>query len=456
MHHRMDNEQLARQLFQEKLGAETSSPPEDTWNGIRQALSAERKKRRLAVLWIAATLLVAAFGGTYFLLAPTHTSSNIPASPTHAAEQQTLRKSEQHKASTYTEKENQHVTDPKTPTLQVPSAQKKTSTWETSSARPPISHHSTTPASNNEAKQYKTRSTEADTQHLLATVQDPTEKEASPTLRLLPILPLSQKNRENPVPTSRKPAAQKPALPFTRWSIEFLVGRGYNYRKADGNFDSNHLNTKDIVTQHSLVKNGLLGIQLGYGINPFLRLETGIQLGKNSFESNWYTKEIEAKTSNENYEFSTIDGKLKIASASLDPYFQTASYDTLNIKIRYQSNYINIPVIARLSLPAFLGSRIRPYLRIGIAYEREFNKTSYLETQRGNLVETIRFIPNQQELRSNLNGILGLGCSTRLFNQLYLNTEFQYSKAFRPKFSGQNLTIRGNYLQFKLGLMYYF
>jgi outer membrane protein W len=231
------------------------------------------------------------------------------------------------------------------------------------------------------------------------------------------------------------------------------IGGGIRIQEINGNFNSNHPNTKDLVDRTIPMRNKQIGVDFGYQLTKNIAIETGIVLNRYTFESNWFAKEIEDKTDNDSYEFSTNDGNLKIAAAELNDYFQTTSFTLLNIKVNHTSSSLLLPVIVRYD---FSMNKIHPYIKLGIALDRIYNNISTLDIEKNGNARTFTFKGNEIIRKNTFNAMLAVGGSYVLSPSWRFNAELNYYRTFTKVVETSKMSINSSNLQLKFGFNYIF
>lgn len=231
------------------------------------------------------------------------------------------------------------------------------------------------------------------------------------------------------------------------------IGGGIRIQEINGNFNSNHPNTKDLVDRTIPMRNKHIGVDFGYQLTKNIAIETGIVLNRYTFESNWFAKEIEDKTDNDSYEFSTNDGNLKIAAAELNDYFQTTSFTLLNVKVNHTSSSLLLPVIVRYD---FSMNKFHPYIKLGVALDRIYNNISTLDIEKNGNARTFTFRGNEIIRKNTFNAILAVGGSYMLSPTWRFNAELNYYRTFTKVVETSKMSINSSNLQLKFGLNYIF
>ena len=231
------------------------------------------------------------------------------------------------------------------------------------------------------------------------------------------------------------------------------IGGGVRIQEINGNFNSNHPNTKDLVDRSIPMRNKHIGMDFGYQLTKKLSLETGLIFNRYTFESKWFTKEIEDKADNDSYEFSTNDGNLKIAAVELNDYFQTTSYTLLNVKVNHTSSSLLLPVIVRYD---FTVKKFHPYIKLGVALERITNNVSLLNIEKDGNERTFTFKGNEIIRKNSFNGFVGMGGTYVLSPSWRLNAELNYYRSFTKIVETSKMSINSTNLQLKVGLNYIF
>jgi hypothetical protein len=231
------------------------------------------------------------------------------------------------------------------------------------------------------------------------------------------------------------------------------IGGGIRIQEINGNFNSNHPNTKDLVDRTIPMRNKHIGVDFGYQLTKNIAIETGIVLNRYTFESNWFAKEIEDKTDNDSYEFSTNDGNLKIAAAELNDYFQTTNFTLLNVKVNHTSSSLLLPVIVRYD---FSMNKIHPYIKLGVALDRIYNNISTLDIEKNGNARTFTFKGNEIIRKNTFNAMLAVGGSYILSPTWRFNAELNYYRTFTKVVETSKMSINSSNLQLKFGLNYIF
>ncbi len=248
--------------------------------------------------------------------------------------------------------------------------------------------------------------------------------------------------------------SKKAAKTVTPWSVEIMGGFGKNTRSISGTFDGNSLAGKELSDRKVKLKNRLAGIQGGYTFNRYLTLQLGILYGRNSVQSRWFNKLLKDQPDNESYEFSTMEGSLKIASTDLNPYFQNNDSIYVRMRISNRSSYISIPLSLKLSLPA---GPIIPYLRAGLSLDLKTSDHTSLQVRNGyGKTKTANFKIFEQQTISTVNVMTAAGLSSNTKWGLNLFGEINYSHGISPYYSKNNFEISSSFVQYKLGLSYRF
>jgi hypothetical protein len=235
--------------------------------------------------------------------------------------------------------------------------------------------------------------------------------------------------------------------------VGVAIGGGIRIQEINGNFNSNHPNTKDLVDRSIPMRNKHIGLDFGYQLTKKLSIETGLLFNRYTFESKWFTKEIEDKADNDSYEFSTNDGNLKIAAAELNAYFQTSSYTLLNVKVNHSSSSLLLPITVRYD---FSVKKFHPYLKLGIALERINNNVSLLNIEKDGNERTFVFKGNDVIRKNTLNAMLAVGGSYVLNPSWRFNAELNYYRTFTKVVETSKMSINSSNLQLKIGLNYIF
>lgn len=232
-----------------------------------------------------------------------------------------------------------------------------------------------------------------------------------------------------------------------------IIGAGIRLQEINGNFNSNHPNTKDLVDRTIPMRNKQIGIETGYQFNQHFALETGITFNRYTFESNWFKKEIEDKTDSESYEFSTNDGNLKIAAVELNDYFQTTNYTLLNVKVNHTSSSWLIPLTIRYD---FSANRFHPFFKLGVSLERIFSNTSILEVEKDGDARNFTFKGNEIIRKNTFSTQIGIGGAYVINSSWRFNAELNYYRAFTKIVETSKMSINTNNLQLKIGFHYIF
>jgi long-subunit fatty acid transport protein len=231
------------------------------------------------------------------------------------------------------------------------------------------------------------------------------------------------------------------------------IGGGVRIQEINGDFNSNHPNTKDLVDRSIPMRNKHIGMDFGYQLTKKLSLETGLIFNRYTFESKWFTKEIEDKADNDSYEFSTNDGNLKIAAAELNDYFQTTNYTLLNVKVNHTSSSLLLPITVRYD---FSVKKFHPYLKLGIALERINNNVTFLNIEKDGNERTFTFKGNEIIRKNAFNAFVGFGGTYILSPSWRLNAELNYYRSFTKVVETSKMSINSSNLQLKVGLNYIF
>jgi outer membrane protein W len=231
------------------------------------------------------------------------------------------------------------------------------------------------------------------------------------------------------------------------------IGGGVRIQEINGDFNSNHPNTKDLVDRSIPMRNRQIGFDFGYQLTKKLSIETGLVFNRYTFESKWFTKEIEDKADNDSYEFSTNDGNLKIAAVELNDYFQTTSYTLLNVKVNHASSSLFLPIILRYD---FTVKKFHPYLKLGVALERITNNVSLLNIEKDGNERTFTFKGNEIIRKNSFNAFVGMGGTYVLSPSWRLNAELNYYRSFTKIVETSKMSINSTNLQLKVGLNYIF
>lgn len=231
------------------------------------------------------------------------------------------------------------------------------------------------------------------------------------------------------------------------------IGGGIRIQEINGNFNSNHPNTKDLVDRTIPMRNKHIGVDFGYQLTKNIAIETGIVLNRYTFESKWFSKEIEDKTDNDSYEFSTNDGNLKIAAAELNDYFQTTNFTLLNVKVNHTSSSMLLPVIVRYD---FSINKIHPYIKLGVAIDRIYNNISTLDIEKNGNARTFTFKGNEIIRKNTFSTQIGIGGAYEINSSWRFNAELNYYRAFTKIVETSKMSINTNNLQLKIGFHYIF
>jgi outer membrane protein W len=251
-------------------------------------------------------------------------------------------------------------------------------------------------------------------------------------------------------------SGQKPLEKIRKKQMYYMglvIGGGIRIQEINGNFNSNHPNTKDLVDRNIPMRNKHIGLDFGYQLTKKLSIETGLFFNRYTFESKWFTKEIEDKADNDSYEFSTNDGNLKIAAAELNDYFQTSSYTLLNVKVNHSSSSLLLPITVRYD---FSVKKFHPYLKLGIALERINNNVSLLNIEKDGNERTFVFKGNDVIRKNTLNAMLAVGGSYVLSPSWRFNAELNYYRTLTKVVETSKMSINSSNLQLKVGLNYIF
>lgn len=232
-----------------------------------------------------------------------------------------------------------------------------------------------------------------------------------------------------------------------------VIGGGVRIQEINGNFNSNHPNTKDLVDRTIPMLNKQIGVDFGYQLTKNIAIETGIVLNRYTFESKWFSKEIEDKTDNDSYEFSTNDGNLKIAAAELNDYFQTTSFTLVNVKVNHASSSLLLPVTVRYD---FSLNKIHTYIKLGVALDRIYNNTSTLDIEKNGNARTFTFKGNEIIRKNTFNALLAVGGSYMFNPSWRFNAELNYYRSFTKVVETSKMSINSSNLQLKFGLNYIF
>lgn len=283
------------------------------------------------------------------------------------------------------------------------------------------------------------------------TTQNQAEFENKPLL-YLKLSPLIQIAR-SPVSLLSSQKTLEKRMNKQMYYMGLTIGGGVRIQEIKGNFNSNHPNTKDLVDRTIPMRNKHISIDFGYQLSKNSAIETGIVFNRYTFESKWFTKEIEDKADNESYEFSTNDGNLKIAAAELNDYFQTTSYTLLNIKVNHTSSSLLLPVTVRYD---FTINKIHPYLKLGVALDRMYNNVSTLDIEKNGIERTFTFKGNEIIRKNTFHALLAVGGSYVLSPSWRFNAELNYYRTFTKVVETSKMSINSSNLQLKFGLNYIF
>lgn len=278
-----------------------------------------------------------------------------------------------------------------------------------------------------------------------------TELENKPPLylKLIPLMQIAV----TPVSILSGPKPLEKIRKKQMYYMGLAIGGGIRIQEINGNFNSNHPNTKDLVDRNIPMRNKHIGVDFGYQLTEKLSIETGLLFNRYTFESKWFTKEIEDKADNDSYEFSTNDGNLKIAAAELNDYFQTSSYTLLNVKVNHSSSSLLLPITVRYD---FSVKKFHPYLKLGVALERINNNVSLLNIEKDGNQRTFVFKGNDVIRKNTLNAMLAVGGSYVLSPSWRFNAELNYYRTFTKVVETSKMSINSSNLQLKVGLNYNF
>lgn len=281
------------------------------------------------------------------------------------------------------------------------------------------------------------------------TIQNELENNPLLYLKLTPLMQIAG----TPVSILSTPKPHEKIIKKQIYYMGLTIGGGIRIQEINGNFNSNHPNTKDLVDRTIPMRNKQIGVDFGYQLTKNIAIETGIMLNRYTFESNWFSKEIEDKTDNDSYEFSTNDGNLKIAATELNDYFQTTSFTLLNVKVNHTSSSLLLPVIVRYD---FSMNKIHPYIKLGVALDRIYNNISTLDIEKNGIARTLTFKGNEIIRKNTFNAMLAVGGSYMLSPSWRFNAELNYYRTFTKVVETSKMSINSSNLQLKFGFNYIF
>lgn len=445
------NDADLRALFQSKFENEEQVAPEQAWPALEKKLF--RKNRfRFYFFGLSGLLIVSTFIGIQLnsTKQTTHNNTEVRTSiiQKQNAENKTsltiTKKQTIQQAATLNNIQQQSLTVRPVSNLEQKNSIGTIQTKQLTIASEALSEEIlTSNASNKEENQTKNEQT------TINTTQTELENRQLLYLKLTPIMQIAC-SPANIVQAQRKVQNTKRKQLYY---AGVTIGGGIRLQEINGNFNSNHPNTKDLVDRTIPMRNKQIGIETGFQLNQHFALETGIVFNRYTFESNWFKKEIEDKTDNESYEFSTNDGNLKIAAVELNDYFQTANYTLLNVKVNHTSRSWLLPVSVRYD---FTSNRFHPFLKLGVSLERIFSNTSILEIEKDGEARNFTFKGNEIIRKNTFSTQIGIGGAYEINSSWRFNAELNYYRAFTKIVETSKMSINTNNIQLKLGFHYIF
>ena len=424
-------------------------PPDENWNNIQQELFP--KKKRFAVLWIAASLILLGVLGIVFFQKSTISEKEIKAK--NETQNKVIRTKPSGKNSTnkpqqkvvFTEKdegskiknresnvnnqlnqsESNQTKNRETANSETRSSNSKNKSGKSTKSKRNISKKQnqitnlsgnstlTTEIGNNKNEESITN-VNSDTETILnsnnssenssinARIQD-----SNIRLKLLPIQFISTVQSSPIHEVAKKDKTY--FKPYFSLQVAPLFGR--NIRIISGTFNSDNTNSNALGERRASLPKFGFQTNLNYNFNKRLSLNTGFQWAGGDFQSRWFFKYLQIDPTTNDIRLKTTSGEASTTDPTLIQSITNGTSGIYKLRINHAFSLYSIPVGITYR---FTDERFSPYFRTGLNLEFFGRRSLSLDVLENGITRNIELNLNRPNNRLNLQAIVALGVETRI------------------------------------------
>lgn len=424
-------------------------PPDPNWNDIQQELFP--KKKRFAVLWIAASLILLGVLGIVFFQKSANSDIKIKAKNetqnkvirtktsgknstnkpqqkvvlTEKAEESNSKNGELNVSNELNESISNQTKNSESASSENRTANSKNKVVKsTKSSKKPIKKQNqktnlsgnstlTTEIGNNKtvesakAEKTDTETIANDSNSAENSSKDAGTQDTTIRLKLLPVhllsttesIPIQQVAKKDK--TDFKPYFSLQAAP--------LIGR--NIRIISGTFNSDNTNSNALGERRASLPKYGFQTALNYHFNKRLSLNAGFQLAGGDFQSRWFFKYLQIDPITNDVRLKTTSGEASTTDPTLIQSITNGTSGIYKLRINHAFSLYSIPVGITYR---FTDERFSPYFRTGLNLEFFGRRSLSLDVLENGITRNVELNLNRPNNRLNLQAIVAFGVETRI------------------------------------------